>query len=120
VTGAHWAWLGYPSVDALVEEAREGLAGQLRLMARYIEKAGLAEALRAHDWAAFARGYNGPAYRRNRYDTKLAAAYAIYQKVSFDLGLNAGAETLTARTRGAAELFDSTIRFLAALVGRRS
>lgn len=120
VMGAHWAWLGYPSVDALVEEAREGLAGQLRLMARYIEKAGLAEALRAHDWAAFARGYNGPAYRRNRYDTKLAAAYTIYQKVSFDLGLNAGAETLTARTRGAAELFDSTIRFFAALFGRRS
>lgn len=120
VMGAHWAWLGYPSVDALVEEAREGLAGQLRLMALYIEKAGLAVTLRAHDWAAFARGYNGPAYRRNRYDTKLAAAYAIYQKVSFDLGLNAGAETPTARTRGSAELFDSTIRFFAALFGRRS
>jgi hypothetical protein len=42
--GAHWAWLGFDSVDALVEEARSGAAGQARLMARYIEKAGLAEA----------------------------------------------------------------------------
>jgi hypothetical protein len=41
VMGAHWAWLGYANVDALVAEARSGVQGQLRLMARYIEKAGL-------------------------------------------------------------------------------
>lgn len=32
------------------------------------------EALRKGDWASFARLYNGPAYRENKYDTKLAAA----------------------------------------------
>ncbi|HEY4192201.1 MAG TPA: N-acetylmuramidase domain-containing protein, partial [Mesorhizobium sp.] len=58
VMGAHWAWLGYASVDALVAEARSGVAGQARLMALYIDKAGLAEALRNHDWIAFAKGYN--------------------------------------------------------------
>ena len=76
VMGAHWAWLGYASVDALVAEARNGAAGQLRLMARYIDKAGLAEALRRRDWAAFARGYNGPGFAANGYDGKLARAYA--------------------------------------------
>jgi len=76
VMGAHWAWLGYASVDALVAEARAGAAGQARLMARYIVKAGLAAALAGSNWAAFARGYNGPAYRANRYDTRLAAAFA--------------------------------------------
>ena len=76
VMGAHWAWLGYASVDELVAEARSGAGGQATLMARYINKAGLLPALRSHDWAAFARGYNGPAYRQNAYDTKLAAAYA--------------------------------------------
>ncbi len=75
VMGAHWAWLGFADVDALVAEAREGAAGQARLMARFIEKSGLTEAIRSRDWEAFARGYNGPGYRRNAYDTKLAAAY---------------------------------------------
>lgn len=78
VMGAHWAWLGYASVAALAAEARDGLGGQLRLMTRYVDKAGLAGALRGRDWAAFARGYNGPAYRRNCYDTKLARAHARY------------------------------------------
>jgi hypothetical protein len=79
VMGAHWSWLGYASVDALVREARDGVAGQMRLMARYIDKAGLADALRRRDWAAFARGYNGPGFRANDYDRKLARAYARYR-----------------------------------------
>jgi murein L,D-transpeptidase YcbB/YkuD len=79
VMGAHWAWLGYASVEALVTEARSGVAGQARLMATFIDKAGLAGALRSRDWAAFARGYNGPAYHRNAYDTRLAAAYARHK-----------------------------------------
>jgi len=78
VMGAHWPWLGYESVEALVAEARSGVAGQVRLMARYIAQAGLTSALARRDWAAFARGYNGPAYAKNGYDRKLAAAYARY------------------------------------------
>ena len=74
--GAHWAWLGYASVDALVTQARSGAIGQLRLMALYIDKAGLTDALRKRDWATFARGYNGPAFASNNYDGKLARAYA--------------------------------------------
>jgi hypothetical protein len=78
--GAHWDWLGYASVDALAAEARGGIAGQVRLMARFIDKSGLARALRAHDWKAFARGYNGPAFHRNAYDSRLAAAYRRHAK----------------------------------------
>lgn len=78
VMGAHWAWLGYADVDALVAEARAGVAGQAALMARYIDKAGLTDAIRRRDWAAFARGYNGPNYKRQGYDRKIAAAYARY------------------------------------------
>lgn len=76
VMGGHWKALGYDSVDALVDEARSGAAGQVRLMARYIAHAGLVPALRRHDWAAFARGYNGPAYAANAYDRRIAAAHA--------------------------------------------
>ncbi len=81
VMGAHWAWLGYTGVDALVAEARSGAGGQARLMARYIEKAGLLPALRKRDWTAFARGYNGPAYARHGYDRKIAAAYERHRAV---------------------------------------
>ena len=80
VMGAHWAWLGYADVDALVKEARSGVGGQLRLMARYIGKAGLTPALRSRDWVAFARGYNGPGHRRNGYAGKLSRAYARYRR----------------------------------------
>ncbi len=78
VMGAHWEWLGYDSVDALVAEARSGVAGQTALMVRYIEKAGLAPAIRRGDWAAFARGYNGPDYKRQGYDRKIAQACRRY------------------------------------------
>lgn len=81
VMGAHWAWLGYADVAALVAEARSGSGGQARLMARYIDKAGLAAAIRRRDWAAFGRGYNGPAFARNGYDRKIAAAYKRYSAI---------------------------------------
>ena len=100
VMGAHWAWLGYASIDALVADARAGAAGQLRLMARYIDKAGLAPALRRRDWAAFARGYNGPGYRANDYDGKLARAYRRHAAAA---GTAQAASTLLRRgARGAA------------------
>jgi hypothetical protein len=79
VMGAHWAWLGYATIDALVAEARSGVGGQARLMARYIERAGLSPSLRRRDWAEFARGYNGPDYARGGYDRKIAAAYQLYR-----------------------------------------
>jgi hypothetical protein len=75
VMGAHWAWLDFANVDALVAEARNGAAGQARLMARFIEKSELTDVIRSQDWEAFARTYNGPGFRRNAYHTKLGAAY---------------------------------------------
>lgn len=78
VMGAHWRWLGYASVEELVAEARSGIDGQLRLMLRYMERAALIDALRNRDWKAFARGYNGPAYARQGYHSKLEEAYRRY------------------------------------------
>ena len=42
----------------------------------FIRAIGLADELRKQDWAAFAHAYNGAGYRANKYDTKLAAAFA--------------------------------------------
>lgn len=82
VMGAHWQALGYGNVDALVTEARNGLAGQVRLMLRFIRWAGLLPALAAGDWPRFARGYNGPAYRRNGYEAKLRKAHAACRELA--------------------------------------
>ncbi|MCB1385181.1 MAG: DUF3380 domain-containing protein [Nitratireductor sp.] len=84
VMGAHWQWLGYASVDALVARAREGLSGQAEILLRFIDKAQLREALTAHDWRAFARGYNGPDHARHGYDRRLAEAYDAYLALAGD------------------------------------
>ena len=75
VMAIHWRWLGYASVDALVAAVRSGVEGQVALMLRYIEKAKLTEFIEQHDWAAFARAYNGPAYKRLGYHLKITEAY---------------------------------------------
>lgn len=83
VMGAHWKRLGYPSVLALVEEARSGAAGQIALMARFVKaNPAIHKALRAGDWPAFARGYNGPGYKANKYDSKMRAAAARWKGVA--------------------------------------
>lgn len=81
VMGSHWRWLGYASIDALVMEARDGASGQIRLMMRFIKKANLIAKLDAQDWAGFARAYNGPAYRKNKYDTKMRDAYRRFKRL---------------------------------------
>lgn len=81
VMGSHWKKLGYPSVQALVAEASSGIDGQIEVMARYIDKFGLVDELQAKGWASFAAQYNGPSYRINDYDNKMARAYARYTKL---------------------------------------
>ena len=78
IMGSNYKMVGCESVQAMVEEARSGEAGQLRQMAAFIKSAGLADELASKNWAAFARGYNGPGYAQNKYDEKLEAAYNKY------------------------------------------
>jgi N-acetylmuramidase/Putative peptidoglycan binding domain len=79
IMGAHWKSLGFGSVEEMADLARSGAAGQIRLLILFLEKNGLIPLLNARDWPAFARRYNGPAYRRYAYDTKLAIAYARHK-----------------------------------------
>ncbi|MCF6120547.1 N-acetylmuramidase domain-containing protein [Mesorhizobium muleiense] len=75
VMTAHWRKLGFNSVDDMIKLARAGAAGQIDIMARYIDKFGLADELRRLDFPAFARGYNGAGYKKQGYHLKMAAAY---------------------------------------------
>jgi hypothetical protein len=69
---------GYADVEEMVAAMSASENEQLHGMAGEVARNRLDRALRVHDWAAFARGYNGPAYARNHYDTRLAAAYHKY------------------------------------------
>jgi hypothetical protein len=75
VMGYHAADLGYGSVEQFVSRMMASEDEQLAAMATFIQHHGLDQALRTHDWAAFARGYNGSGYAKNEYDKKLAAAF---------------------------------------------
>lgn len=53
---------------------------QLNLFTAFLQTNGWDKYLRNKDWAEFARHYNGPAYKENRYDEKLAQAYDKYKR----------------------------------------
>lgn len=70
----HWKALGYPTLQSFINDQYTA-AGQLETFVRFIlADPRLVKALRAKDWATFARIYNGPGYAAKKYDTKLAAA----------------------------------------------
>lgn len=79
VMGFNWKRCGYASVQDFVNAMFKSSAAHLDSFVRYIQSdANLLKALRAQDWAMCARLYNGPNYLINKYDTKLAEAFARY------------------------------------------
>lgn len=81
IMGFHWKLLGYPSVQAFVNAMYRSEGDQLDAFVRFVKaNPNLLSALKARDWARFAAGYNGPGYAANKYDTKLAAAFARHAK----------------------------------------
>lgn len=49
---------------------------QLETLVAFLIRRGLDDELRDRRWAAFAHGYNGPAFAKHDYDGRLAAAFA--------------------------------------------
>lgn len=76
ILGENHAACGYRSSFAFAEAMARDEATQLKAFEGFLAANGLIAALKRLDWAAFARGYNGTAYRKNKYDEKLAAAHA--------------------------------------------
>ena len=76
IMGYHWRSLGYASIIEFVQMMYTSEANHLEALCRFLKRNGLDKALRNKNWAAFAKGYNGVAYKKNQYDTKLANAYA--------------------------------------------
>lgn len=77
IMGSNFAACGFDNVEAFVAAMAESEARHLAAFVSFCQTNRLDAYLRANppDFTAFARGYNGPAYAENSYDTKLAAAY---------------------------------------------
>lgn len=68
---------GFDDVEAFVNAMATGEREQLLAFCQFVlAHDAMAKALRAHEWAEFAQRYNGPGFRKNKYDAKLAAAFA--------------------------------------------
>ena len=80
VMGRNFAMAGYADVEAMVAAMVRDEDQQLGAMASFIEAAGLAPPLRSRNWPSFARGYNGPRYAENQYDSRLASAHERFAR----------------------------------------
>ncbi len=81
ILGENAVSIGYDSPQDMVEKFKESEGNQLEGIIRFIKANNLDDELRAHNWAGFARGYNGPNYAVNGYDKKLSAAYEKWARI---------------------------------------
>lgn len=76
ILGDNYAQAGFGTVDLFVTAMCQSIQQQLRAFVAFIKfNATLTQAIQNRNWATFARIYNGPAYKDNRYDTNLQGAY---------------------------------------------
>jgi hypothetical protein len=79
IMGENFALAGFPDVETMVQAMSDSEEAQLAAFASFLQARNLVGPLKAHDWAGFARGYNGPNYAINQYDVKLLGEF---QKLS--------------------------------------
>jgi hypothetical protein len=85
IMGFNHALCGYGTVRDMIEDFKRGEYNQVKAMLHLIKnQPSWDRALKAQNWAAFARLYNGPDYAINSYDTKLAKAFSK-QKHNYQL-----------------------------------
>lgn len=75
IMGFNYALCGYSTVHKFVEAMHDGYTGQIEAFGGFLLGNNLLKPLMNHDWAKFARGYNGSAYAVNKYDIKLEQTY---------------------------------------------
>ena len=75
IMGENCSVAGFGDVASMVDAMSASEDAQLAAIGTFLKSSRLDEALRRHDWTTLAKGYNGPSYQKNQYDTRLAAAY---------------------------------------------
>ena len=80
IMGFNFSSCDFDDVEEFYAAMQASEGAQLKAFCCFIKANKLDNHLRRHQWANFARGYNGPAYAENKYHKKLAAAHAKYSK----------------------------------------
>lgn len=81
ILGENHVAAGYGTVEEMVAAFMDDEENHYEGMVAFILYNRLDDDLRRGDWRGFARGYNGSRYAENGYHTKLANAYAKWQRV---------------------------------------
>ncbi len=71
---------GYETVQDMVADFEKGEPPQLSAFMTVLNKRGLFDELKNHEWDKFALRYNGKGYEANNYHIKLAKAYEKHSK----------------------------------------
>jgi hypothetical protein len=96
IMGENYALAGFADVEQMVAAMSESEDQQLDAMSNFLVGSRLNIPLQAHDWASFARGYNGPSYAIHRYDIRLNAEFQKYSAGALpDLNVRAAQLYLT-------------------------
>ena len=80
IGGFNYKLCGCKTVAEFVRLMSYSELEQLELFAAFIPNTGMLTDLKAKNWSAFARKYNGSSYARRGYHTKMANAYAKFKK----------------------------------------
>ena len=76
IMGFNYQNCGYKTLQSFINDMYANEGGHLRAFVGFIKSdPNLLRAIRTKNWAAFALGYNGKAYKENNYDVKMATAY---------------------------------------------
>lgn len=73
--------VGFNSPQEMVQAFMDSEAEHLEATVTLLKDWKVDDDLRAHRWATVAKTWNGPGYAKNNYDTKLAQAFAKWQKI---------------------------------------
>jgi hypothetical protein len=75
ILGKNHAECEFKNVLDFVDAMNESEVRQLIAFVKYVKARNLDDELRSKNWTGFAAAYNGPLYKENHYDERLAAAY---------------------------------------------
>jgi len=84
ILGTNYVDCGCATVFDMVQKMLDERM-QLKLFCNFIKNRNLVSLLRKKDWTVFAKAYNGSMYYVNKYDERLAKAYAKYAGMSSQL-----------------------------------
>jgi hypothetical protein len=78
ILGENCAIAGFADVETMVAAMSDSEDAQLQAVCAFIKSSKLDAFMQAHDWASFARKYNGPGFAKNHYDVRLREEHAKY------------------------------------------